>query len=363
MKNKVYFLALNRINGVGPRAVMKLLKRWPELKEMFDLSKQALEEAGLPARLAAAIKAFDMNEVEKDLLWEQQEDHHLLTWEDAHYPALLKEIHDPPTVLYAAGNLACLQKTRIAMVGTRKPSVSGQETARYFARELASHQLCVVSGLALGIDSEAHAGCLAAQGSTIAVMGTGIDQIYPRRNQRLAEKIRENGLLLTEFSLKTSANAGHFPRRNRIISGLSLATLVVEAAIKSGSLITARLALEQNRDVLAIPGSIHNPLSRGCHHLLQQGARLVTSIQDIFDELGIDKTQNITQHARPSLATDSKNLVKCVGFDVSSVDQIIQRSGLSVEDVSCELAELELQGFIKAVPGGYTRSVPLESSI
>jgi len=363
MKNKVYLLALNRINGIGPRAVMKLLTRWPLLEDMFNLSSDALEDAGLSTRLAAAISSFNHAEVEDDLNWEQADAHHLLTWEHPAYPPLLKEIYDPPIVLYAAGNLACLQQTRIAMVGTRNPSVTGKETAWRFAKELSANQICVVSGLAQGVDAEAHAGCLAAQGSTIAVMGTGIDQIYPRRNQPLSIKIRENGLLLTEFPLKTAANAGHFPRRNRIISGLSLATLVVEAAIKSGSLITARLALEQNRDVLAIPGSIHNPQARGCHHLLQQGAKLVTSVKDILDELGIDNTLDKAEQASPSLATDSKNLVKCVGFDTTSVDQIIQRSGLGVEDVSCELAELELQGIIKAVPGGYTRCVPLESSI
>lgn len=363
MKNKPYLLALNRINGVGPRTVMKLLRRWPLLQDLFHLPRQAMEDSGLPARLAAAISAFDMNEVDSDLNWEKADDQHLLTWEDANYPSLLKETWDPPMVLYAAGNLACLQQTLLAMVGTRNPSVTGKETAWRFAKELSANRITVVSGLALGIDAEAHAGCLAAQGSTIAVMGTGIDQIYPRRHQPLALKIREKGLLLTEFPLKTPANAGHFPRRNRIISGLSLATLVVEAAIKSGSLITARLALEQNRDVLAIPGSIHNPQARGCHHLLQQGARLVTSVKDIFDELGLDGTATIAQQPRSSLATDSQNLVKCVGFDITNVDQIIQRSGLCVEDVSCFLAELELQGIIKAVPGGYTRCVPLESSI
>lgn len=361
MMNKPFLLALNRMNGVGPRTVMKLLKRWPNLADLFQLSQQAMEEAGLPARLAATIHHHNRQGVDEDLTWEQACDHHLLTWDDARYPSLLREIYDPPIVLYAAGNLDCLQQQSLAMVGTRNPSVSGKETAWRFARDLAAHRLCIVSGLALGIDAEAHAGCLAAQGSTIAVMGTGIDQIYPRRHQDLATKIRDNGLLLTEFPLKTAPNAGHFPRRNRIISGLSLSILVVEAAIRSGSLITARLALEQNRDVFAIPGSIHNPLARGCHHLLQQGAKLVTSIQDILDELGMDERPGITTEAPSSLATDSINLVKCVGFEITSVDQIIQRSGLSVEDVSCDLAELELQGVIKAVPGGYARCVPVES--
>jgi DNA processing protein len=213
----------------------------------------------------------------------------------------------------------------------------------------------IVSGLALGVDAQAHLGCLAAQGQTIAVLGTGIDCIYPRRHLKLAEQIRENGLVISEFPLKSPPIAGHFPRRNRIISGLSLSTLVIEAAIKSGSLITARMAIEQNRDVLAIPGSIHNPLARGCHYLLQQGAKLVTSINDVLNELRLDTPPFPTDKSIFSLASESENLVKFIGFETTSIDKMIVRSGFSIEEITNELAELELQGTITAVPGGYIR--------
>ncbi|CDZ75827.1 DNA protecting protein DprA [Legionella massiliensis] len=355
MDNKFYLLALNRMSQIGPRTLLKMLARWPELEEMFQLTSEQLQKAGLPARMADCIRNFNLKEVEEDLVWQEPANHHLLTWVDSDYPKLLKEIHDPPAVLYAKGDLSCLEQAAIAIVGSRKPSVTGAETARQFANELALHQLTIVSGLAFGIDAQAHQGCLDAKGKTIAVMGTGIDCIYPRQHQSLADKICQDGLLITEFPLKIVANAGHFPRRNRIISGLSLITLIVEAAIRSGSLITARLALEQNRDVLAIPGSIHNPQARGCHHLLQQGAKLVTASQDVLEELGLSSQAVIKTNKSGALARNSKNLVKCIGFEITTIDQIVIRSGLNVEEVACGLATLELQGTIKAVPGGYMR--------
>lgn len=356
MRNKPYFLALNRIPFIGPRTVLKLLTHWPFLGDLFKQSAQQLEEFGLSKSIAQAIGQFNWSEIESDLRWEEENNHFLLTWEDKNYPTLLKEIHDPPPVLYAIGDLACLQQPTIAIVGSRKPSITGRETARQFACELASGAITIVSGLALGIDAQAHQGALEAKGKTVAVMGTGIDIIYPRAHQSLADNICQNGLLLSEFSLRTSPIAGHFPRRNRIISGLSLSTLVVEAAIRSGSLITARFALEQNRDVLAIPGSIFNPQARGCHHLLQQGAKLVTSSADILDELGLHDNKSIEKSkAELALAIDNKNLVKCIGFEITSINQIINRSGLSVEEVTCGLAALELQGVIEMVSGGYVR--------
>lgn len=354
MNNKDYLLALNRMHSIGPRTVAKLLKRWPTLAELFQLSAQQMEQIGLPKTIATTIALFNLQELEADWRWQEVPNHFLLTLSDAEYPPLLREIPDPPPVLYAVGDLSCFQQPTVAMVGTRKPSITGSETAWRFAFELAKKHTTIVSGLALGIDAQAHSGCIEAQGKTIAVMGTGIDCIYPRRHVRLAEKICENGLLLSEFPLKSPPVAGHFPRRNRIISGLSLSTLVVEAAIRSGSLITARLALEQNRDVLAIPGSIYNPEAMGCHHLLQQGAKLVTSSADVLDELGLGYEQGAIEFAF-NLASENKNLVKCIGFEVTTVDQIITRSGLSVEEVVCNLAELELQGIVKAISGGYMR--------
>jgi DNA processing protein len=354
MKNKIYFLALNRIHQVGPRTVAKLLTRWPNLEEMFRLSAQQLEKTGLSAKIAQSIAHFNFAEVDADLRWEETADNYLLTWEDANYPALLKEIYDPPPILYATGQLSCLQQAAIAIIGSRKPSVLGIETARRFACELAS-ELTIVSGLALGIDAQAHRGCLEAGGKTIAVMGTGIDSIYPYQHRCLAHKIRHNGLLISEFSLKTPPKAGHFPQRNRIISGLSLAILVVEAAVRSGSLITARLALEQNRDVLAIPGSLFNPQARGCHQLLQEGAKLVTSSQDIIDELGLNSKPVNRSKATPSFDKEDENLISCVGFEITTIDQISARSGLSFAEIACNLATLELKGIVKAVPGGYIR--------
>ncbi len=355
LNNKPYFLALNRISKMGPRTVAKLLVRWPSLDDMFRLSASQLIRAGLPAKIADAIAAFDLGQVDADLRWEDADNHFLLTWCDPEYPSLLKEIHDPPVVLYAIGDLTCLQQPAIAMVGTRNPSSTGSETARRFAFELAAKGITIVSGLALGIDAQAHTGCMDAGGKTIAVMGTGIDCIYPRRHVKLAERVCQQGLLLSEFPLKTPPIAGHFPRRNRIISGLSTSTLVVEAAMRSGSLITARLALEQNRDVMAVPGSIHNPQTRGCHYLLQQGAKLVTSSDDVLDEIDLNYKPVIKAKLHERLADGNKNLVKYIDFEVTTVDQMIERSGLTLEMVFCELADLELDGFVNAVPGGYRR--------
>ena len=386
MDNTPYFLALNRINGIGPRAVMSLLTRWPDLSELFKLSTRQLMDAGLSQKMASAIASFNQQHVVADLKWRDAPHHFLLTWESQDYPALLKEIHDPPIVLYAIGDLSCLANPCLAMVGTRKPSASGRETAQRFAHDLSLHNITIVSGLALGIDAYAHTGCLEAHGKTIAVMGTGIDCIYPHRHVKLAERICQTGLLMSEFPLQTPPIAGHFPRRNRIISGLSLSTLVVEAAVRSGSLITARMALEQNRDVLAIPGSIHNLQARGCHHLLQQGARLVASIDDVLDELGFVKkvSVNLTKPRRPksgnplanahssdlsvettsgvnNVSADLKDgstaqrLMACLSFEPTTVDQLMEHSGISVEDVMCALAELECQGMVNAVPGGYVR--------
>ena len=354
--NKHYFLALNRIPGIGPKTTQKLLTRWPYLAELFQLPVDTLTKLGLPEKVATAITQFNLHQVEADLTWEQSDkNHHLLTWEHPNYPVLLREIPDPPIALYAAGELPGLQAKTLGIVGTRSPSVTGREIAKQFAYELAQQDITIVSGLALGIDGEAHSGCLEAQGKTIAVLGTGVNRIYPYRHRSLAEKIQEKGLIISEFPLDSAPIAGHFPRRNRIISGLSLAIMIVEAAIKSGSLITARLALEQNRDVMAIPGAIHNPKARGCHYLLQQGARLVTCVADVLEELGLDNLSVHKTDSELSRFTEGTDLVNFLGFEVSTMNQIIARSGLNFEAVACGLAMLELTGTIKAVPGGYMR--------
>lgn len=354
MDNTECLLAFNRMEGVGPRTVEKLLKHFPNPSELFRLSAEALASSGLPPVLCSGILDFDRKTLEADHRFRAVTGNHLLTRLDPEYPPLLREIHDPPPVLYARGNLRLLHLKTLAIIGTRRPSHTGAETAYAFAGTLASCGLSIVSGLARGIDACAHRGALAAKGPTIAVMGTGMDRIYPREHQHLAEEIAENGLILSEFPLGTPPAAGHFPRRNRIISGLSLATLVVEAAVRSGSLVTARLAMEQNRDVFAIPGSIYSPEARGCHHLLQQGARLVTSPADVLEEFSLQpQPENHVQTA--SLATADENLVKCVGFEVTAIDTIVTRSGLTIEQVACGLTNLELQGIIHSVPGGYVR--------
>lgn len=353
--NKNYLLALNRIPAVGPQTIKKLLQYWPDLAELFALKPEKIIQQGIPAAIAQAICSFSMQSIENDLQWEQSDSsHHILTWEDIAYPRLLKEIYNPPPILYAKGQLSWLQQQAIAVIGSRHPSYQGKETAKRFALELASQGLAIVSGLAAGIDTEVHLGALASTGATVAVIGTGINRCYPARNRGLAQQISEKGLILSEFPLDSSPKPGHFPQRNRIISGLSLATLVVEATLKSGSLVTARMALEQNREVMAIPGSIHSPQSQGCHYLLQQGALLVTSAADVLRELGFSIQGK--KHVDPqSKCLENKDFIHYLGFEVTTLEQILNRSGWSLDAVASALSTLELEGVVKAVPGGYMR--------
>lgn len=357
MDNQHYLLACNRISGIGPRTLVKCLKRWPDLSELFRASPTELTHVGLSEASIHGVRQFDFRVLEDDLRWAQQENAHLLTWESPHYPTLLLEINDPPPVLYALGDLSCLSQTTLAIVGTRYPTPLGQKTAWRFAHDLAATNITIVSGLALGVDAQAHQGCIHANGKTVAVMGTGIDIIYPRQHGFLADKIVKNGLLLTEFPLNSQPKAGHFPRRNRIISGLAKATLVIEANIRSGSLITARFAMEYNRDVFAVPGSIHLAQACGCHQLLQQGALLVTSSHDVKEAMGVEvsvqpSSKNIPI---PLQVCENETVLRCIGFETTTVDQIIDRSGLCLNNVLCVIAELEIQGCIQIVPGGYMR--------
>lgn len=350
-----YILALHHAPGVGPKTFQQLLQRWPDLAELFSLTIAQRLTAGVPATVAHALSHIDWNLIENDLTWQQASPHnHLLIWGEAQYPNLLGEIHAPPPVLYAMGKLSALEQKTIGIIGTRKPSVAGRHTAQQFAAELAKHPLSIASGLALGIDAAAHIGCIEAQGKTIGVLGSGLQHIYPYQHRQLAEKIQENGLIISEFPLKCTPKAGHFPQRNRIISGLSVAILVVEAALKSGSLITAKYALEQNREVMAIPGSIQNANAQGCHYLLQQGATLITCVTDILEGLSMLQVSK-PANSQLVLAIEDENLLKCLGFEVTSVNQIMMRSGLNFEEVAYQLATLELSQKIKAVPGGYMR--------
>ena len=272
----------------------------------------------------------------------------MLTLADTAYPKQLLEIPDPPALLYVAGSPELLSIPSLAVVGSRNATPQGLRNAHAFARAFSDAGLAIVSGLAIGVDSDAHRGGLEGPGSTIAVLGTGIDVTYPRRNAALADEILSRGALVSEFPLGTEPHAGNFPRRNRLISGLAKGCLVIEAAVDSGSLITARFAVDQGREVFAIPGSIHSPLSKGCHALIKQGAKLVESAQDVLDELGISGR-------RPASAQEAgkgHDLLEKMGFDPCDIDELTVRSGLSAEAVSATLLELELDGKIAGLPGG-----------
>jgi DNA processing protein len=314
---------------------------------------------GLKSDVAQAIKQPDWSIIDADLAWLEQKNNSVITLADSDYPALLKEIPDPPPLLFVRGNPELLSLPQIAIVGSRNPSQLGLETATAFAKALSQCGLVITSGLALGIDAASHQGALSAKGYTIAVAGTGLDRVYPARHIDLATEIVNTGAMVSEFPPGTLAKANHFPRRNRIISGLCQGLLVVEAAKESGSLITARLALEQNRDVFAIPGSIHNPLARGCNALIREGAKLVETAQDILEEFNqyFQQDENIRATTMQStLDLEQQTLLNRVMFSPTTIDKLVEDSGLSVEIVSSMLLILELQGYIEANAGGsYTR--------
>ncbi|MDH5409096.1 MAG: DNA-processing protein DprA, partial [Gammaproteobacteria bacterium] len=297
--------------------------------------------------------------VDRDLAWmESAANHHIICFDEPAYPALLREIADPPPVLYVQGNADALQQLQLAIVGSRNATASGLETAHAFARHLAAQGIVITSGMALGIDGASHSGALAGGGETIAVMGTGLDHVYPSRHRDLAKRIAEKGALISEFPIGTPPLAGNFPRRNRIISGLSQGVLVIEAAIRSGSLITARQALEQGRDVFAIPGSIHNPLAKGCNSLLREGAKLVETAADILEELGVEGSlaQPLTvlgQHTEElSVDPEYGKLLECIGFEPTAIDAMVSRSGLTADAVCSMLLVLELHGLVENTAGG-----------
>jgi DNA processing protein len=372
-----YWLALLRAPELGPVTFAKLLEVFPQLSDLFNTPWQTLIDAGVSPALAAYLQNPAWQDVERDLAWVAQAGNSIVTWQNETYPTLLREISSAPPILYVQGNPEILATPQLAMVGSRNPSPAGRESAFAFAKMLASSGFTITSGLALGVDAASHRGTLAAQGLTIAVTGTGLDRVYPARHQELAQQILEQGgVLVSEFPPGTMAKAENFPRRNRLISGLSVGVLVVEAALRSGSLITARCALEQDREVFAIPGSIHNPLARGCHHLIKQGAKLVETAGDILEELGallqaVAVVQNppglrsapfskegepAQRLDLPTLDGDYARLAACVGFEATPVDIVIERSQLPAGAVSSMLVLLELQGHINAVPGGYIRN-------
>lgn len=340
--------------GLGDRARRQLLNAFGGPEEvMAAAGADVARAAGAPAA-AALRKGPDPDLVARTFEWLEQPGNRLLALGDADYPARLLELSDPPTVLYAKGRTDLLRAPALAIVGSRNATAQGLANAETFARAFSDHGLTVVSGLAIGIDAAAHAGGLAGASSSVAVVGTGLDLVYPARNRDLAHRLAAEGALVSEFPLGTPARAENFPRRNRILSGLSLGVLVVEAAIQSGSLITARLAGEQGRDVFAIPGSIHSPLSKGCHRLIKEGAKLVESAQDVLEELGIA----VSCAAAPAAGRNAHPLLVHLGFDPVDAGTLAARSGLTAQEVTAALLELELAGEVTSLPGGrYQRLV------
>ncbi|NOQ94719.1 MAG: DNA-protecting protein DprA [Methylophaga sp.] len=352
-----YWLALLRTPAIGCKTFLNTLNSFSP-DQLFCQSHSTLSNLGLKDKSIDFIKAPNWDLIDSDLRWLEQPDNEVLSIYDPLYPAQLKEIDNPPPLLFIRGNKTLLTQPQISMVGSRNPSPLGKQTAIDFAQSLVQHGFTITSGLALGIDAASHQGALNAGGHTIAVTGTGLDRVYPARNKDLATEIANSGVLISEFPPGTTAKANHFPRRNRIISGLCIGLLVVEAAKKSGSLITARMALEANREVFAIPGSIHNPLARGCNALIKEGAKLVENTQDIFEELGEYNQQPeiIKQESfKTTLDLEKQNLLNLIMFSPTSVDWLVQESGFSVEVISSMLLMLELQGYIATTAGGYIR--------
>jgi len=322
--------------------------------------------AGLPPAAREFLQSAAAAATAAERRWLDDPDHDLVAFSDPRFPRLLRATPDCPLALYVAGSVDALGDPQLAIVGSRNPSRGGQENAFAFAKHLARQGLTITSGLALGIDTEAHRGALAGDGATIAVLGCGIDVIYPPGNRGLAEEIAKRGALISEFAPATGARRGNFPRRNRIIAALSLGTLVVEAARQSGSLITARLAGEYGREVFAIPGSIHNPMARGCHQLIRQGAKLTENADDILTELDFSghlapDSPSPAVHASPSRAApgmdkDHKILLDALGFDPTDLDTLTARTGFKADAVSSMVLILELEGYVQAAPGGrYSR--------
>lgn len=342
----------------------QLIHHFGHVEAVFAADTGTLQTLGVSPNVQAALHNPDWQSVEATLAWADVPGRRIVCFADADYPQLLREISDPPIVLYCEGEIALLQRQVMAIVGSRTPTPSGTETAQIFAMQLARRGFVIVSGMALGIDAAAHRGSLAAQGGTIAVVGTGLDQVYPARHAELAADIRSQGLIISEFPLGAPPLGRHFPMRNRIISGLSQGVLVVEAGIHSGSLITAHQAMEQGREVFAIPGSIHNPTSKGCHHLLREGAKLVDNINDILEELGgvlHTSTMHIAQeYPEPTENLDDQYEILLAALDdvPASVERIVERSGLTPELVCSMLLALELQNLVHITASGlYSRAL------
>ncbi|WP_085300265.1 DNA-processing protein DprA [Cognaticolwellia mytili] len=358
-----YWLAVGLIPRLAIPKKLVLVEKFG-LEVLFDASTD-LSQSGLTKTQLAAIQQPNWQKINKIIADSNRCHSHIIHYGSAEYPKLLKKIYDPPLILFCLGNLELLSLPKIAIVGSRNASISGREIAHNFAGKLAQH-FAVTSGLALGIDAYAHQGALQVGGFTIGVVATGLDIIYPARHKKLQKDIlQKHGLILSEFLPGVTPKPGHFPKRNRLISGLSLGVLVVEASLKSGSLITARCALEQDREVFSIPSSIYNQQAKGCHWLIKQGAKLVEELADIVEELQelpLDtlklsgdkaKYKSVEKSDKQDLCNDS--MLASVGYEITPVDLVVSRSKLPIDVVLTRLTVLELRGLVSAVPGGYLK--------
>ncbi|MCP4000772.1 MAG: DNA-protecting protein DprA [Gammaproteobacteria bacterium] len=359
------WLILSLCSGLSTTRALELIKKFGNAAAVISASASDLKTSNLSDETLHFLKNPDAEKLNQTTSWLAAEGRHLLCLNDAGYPPLLAESGDAPLCLYVEGNPASLLMPQLAIVGSRNATPGGLETAQHFASHLAHSGLTITSGLATGIDSAAHLGALAGDGLTIAVLGTGPDEIYPQSNIKLAAHIRQQGALVSEFPPGTPPRRHQFPRRNRIISGLSLGVLIVEAGLRSGSLITARYSGNYGREIFAVPGSLHNPLSKGCHRLIKQGAKLVETGADIVSELGslagaLESFPDYvaTQIKSPTQADpDYAKLLKAMGFDPISINHLVARSGLTAEQLSSMLLILELEGKVNTLPGGRFQQV------
>jgi DNA processing protein len=347
------WLKLGLVRELTPSAFRKLLAAHSTPEGICIADRETLTRSVADNVSAAIVRGPDPALLDTTLRWLDDPANHIVTFADKAYPQLLLEISDPPPILYVKGDTGLLNRQALAVVGSRNATEQGRVNAQAFSEELSSGGFTIVSGMALGIDTAAHQGGLAAASSSIAVVGTGLDIVYPARNRELAHRLAQDGALVSEFALGTPALAPNFPRRNRLISGLSRGCLVVEAALNSGSLITARHALDQGREVFAIPGSIHSPLSKGCHLLLKQGAKLAESSQDILEELGgVAPPLRAANTPGAQQTIGASAIFDALGFDPVDFDAVCQRSGLTPESASAMLLTLELEGIVSRLPGG-----------
>jgi DNA processing protein len=350
------WLRLTLVKGLGGAAVRQLLTAFGPPQQVLDTAIGELRRHVSPELASAIADGGNADAARNALAWLNDPGNRVVALGDADYPQLLLQIPDPPPLLYVKGDCSLLNRFALAVVGSRNASAQGATNAEEFARALSDAGITIVSGLALGVDAAAHRGGLAGKSSSIAVVGTGLDIVYPARNRALAHALAERGALVSEFPLGTPALAGNFPRRNRVISGLSRGCLVIEAALQSGSLITARLANEQGREVFALPGSIHSPLAKGCHRLIKQGAKLVDDANDILEEFDFARATASTAAPVPTGAA-AADLLETLGHDPCAMDALATRAGLPAETVAALLLELELSGLIEKLPGNVYRRI------